>query len=228
MEDDRHASIAEEAARLCHLDRTNGAISFRKYQKRENSKVMEERFYHVRREEHNVLEYVHMKTVGFSKNIEGEKYNGLMSCYHLHVDKDLGPMKAAVRRIPCNCHTCYNRLQTKWVANLAPKDQPRFQRNVECKYNSVFQEYNDWTLVDLMLKHPNKTNDPEELHKDVLMGIQNVIADNIHIGNFGVYLTYSQATGNHYEIVKWKSKPYTKQESTGNERNNDVRLVDVK
>ena len=71
MEDDRHASLAEEAARLCHLDRTKGAISFRKYQKRENSKVMEERFYHVRREEHNVLEYVHMKTVGFSKNIEG-------------------------------------------------------------------------------------------------------------------------------------------------------------
>ena len=43
MEINQHASIAEEAARLCHLDRIKGAISFCKYQKRKNSKVTEER-----------------------------------------------------------------------------------------------------------------------------------------------------------------------------------------
>ena len=77
-------------------------------------------------------------------------------------------------------------------------------------------------------KYHNDTNDLEELHKDVLMGIQNVIADNIRIGKFGAYLTYSRTTGNHYEIVKWVSEPYTKQDSEGNERSNDVRFVDVK
>ena len=71
-------------------------------------------------------------------------------------------------------------------------------------------------------------NDVEELHKDALMGIQNVIADSIQIDNYGAYLTYSPTTGNHYEIVKWQFEPYTKQDSEGNETNNDVRFVDVK
>ena len=114
------------------------------------------------------------------------------------------------------------------MPNVAPKDQPRFQRNDDCRYKLIFQEYNDWIIVELDYKKANDTNDLEELHKDVLMGIQNVIADNIRIGKFGAYLTYSRTTGNHYEIVKWVSEPYTKQDSEGNERSNDVRFVDVK
>ena len=51
-----------------------------------------------------------------------KKYNRLMACYHLHVDKDLGPMKEAVRRIPCNCRTCYEKLKMRWIPNTAPKD----------------------------------------------------------------------------------------------------------
>ena len=55
------------------------AISFCKYQKRENSKLIEERFYHVKPEEHNILEYVHMKTIGFPKK---KKEKNTMVWYH--------------------------------------------------------------------------------------------------------------------------------------------------
>ena len=48
-----------------------------------------------------------MKSIGFTEKNKNDKYNGLMACYHLHFDKDLGIGKAAVRRIPYNCDACY-------------------------------------------------------------------------------------------------------------------------
>ena len=84
-----------------------------------------------------------MKIIGFTKNNEGEKYTVLMSCYHLHVDKDLGIDIASVRQIPCNCESCYNRKFLKWVTNVPPNLQPRFHRNLDFHYSSVFGEQND-------------------------------------------------------------------------------------
>ena len=52
--------------------------------------------------------------------------------------------------------------------------------------------------------------------------MQNVIPENINIGNFGIYLTYSNRTGNRYEVVKWHSKPYTKQLLTNDDFNEDI------
>ena len=66
-----------------------------------------QRVYHVRNEDEDKIEYINMKSIGFSDQNKKEKYNGLMACYHLHFDKDLGIGKAAVRRIPCNCDACY-------------------------------------------------------------------------------------------------------------------------
>ena len=44
----------------------------------------------------------------------------------------------------------------------------------------------------------------DELKKDVLLGVQDGISETITIGNFGVYMTWSERFGNEYEIVKWK------------------------
>ena len=51
----------------------------------------------------------------------------------------------------------------------------------------------------------------DELKKDVLLGVQDGISETITIGNFEVYMTWSERFGNEYEIVKWKSEPYTPQ-----------------
>ena len=112
-------------------------------------RTIHERFCHVRNEDSNKIEYINMKTFCFSTNIEGCKYNGLLSCYHLHFDKDLGIGKAAVRRIPCNCKSCYNKKCLKWVTNLAPENQLSFQGNLECQYGSVFEENNYWKILNI-------------------------------------------------------------------------------
>ena len=149
MENGIPISIAKAAARVYRFERSNSLKSHCKYNKREMERTIHERFYHVRNEYSNKIEYINMKAYGFSKNIEGCKYNGLLSCYHLHFDKDLGIGKAAVIRIPCNCESYYEKKCLKWVTNLAPENQPISQRNLECHYSSVFEEYNDWTILDI-------------------------------------------------------------------------------
>ena len=49
------------------------------------------------------------------------------------------------------------------------------------------------------------------LKKDVLIGVQNQIADAIEIGSYGVYMTDSKSGNNVYEIIRWESEPYTEQ-----------------
>ena len=118
MEGNEVVSIAYEAARLCRLDRTFGAQSFMKYKKREQNRTIVNRVYHVRKERENKIEYINMKTLGLPKNSESEKYNGLLSRYHLHFDKDLGIGKASVRRIPCVCFSCRDKKSISWKVNI--------------------------------------------------------------------------------------------------------------
>ena len=127
---------------------------------------------------------------------KGEKYNGLMSCYHLHFDKYLGISKAAVRRIPCSCVFCVQNKSLPWVHNIEANLQPRFQPNKQCLYNKVFGEYNDWIIIDVKPKTIEDDNNMDELRKDVLMGIQDIISNNIKIGQFGVYMIFCSREGN--------------------------------
>ena len=53
-----------------------------------------------------------MKSSGFT-NIIGEKYNGMLARYHLHVDPQLSINKAALQIIPCACDSCVNKLSLR-------------------------------------------------------------------------------------------------------------------
>ena len=120
------ASIAEEAARLCALDRSEGAKGDKQHKKREEHAVMKKRIYHVRKREDITQEGFSMKV----KGLPGKgAHVGLLGHYNLHVDPDLGVGKAALRRIPCACVACEVHRKRPWVPGVEAKDQPRFEQN---------------------------------------------------------------------------------------------------
>ena len=91
------------------------------------NRSIKERHYHVHNESPDKVESVNMKSSGFT-NIIGEKYNGMLACYHLHVDPQLSINKAALRRIPCACDSCVNKLSLRWIDNVEAEFQPRFSQ----------------------------------------------------------------------------------------------------
>ena len=218
--DDKKVSIAEESARLLTLERNFGSFGSSKHEKRETSRRIRERFYHIRDEKMNNFEYINMRASGFPK-INGEKYNGMLSCYHLHCDPQLSLYKAALRRIPCACSSCLAKLSLPWKENVDANLQPRFAHNEDCKYNKIFGHFNDWVIIDLTTQTNSDSNeDMEELKKDALVGIIDRIAAEIQVDKVGAFM-YDEIDDEYgYDLVIWNSLPYTLQE--------DNRLYDLK
>ena len=136
---------------MLRLDRIDGSNGFIKNEKRENNRKVKRRFYHVRDENKNHFNYINMNSKGFC-NVKGEKYNGMLSRYHLHFDPQLSVNKAALRRIPCACESCTKQLSLPWVVNVDASKQPRFLHNNMCKYNNIFGKFNDWIIISVQKK----------------------------------------------------------------------------
>ena len=137
----------------------------------------------------------------------------MLACYHLHFDPQLSLYKAALRRIPCACSTCLNKLALPWQEHVDAHLQPRFRHNDRCKYIKVFGDMNDWIIIDVI---PNKTEDEndemEELKKDALIGIIDRISGDIKIGQVGAFMYNKNDDEFGYDLVIWNSLPYTLQE----------------
>ena len=153
-----------------------------------------------------------MRALGFPRNVN-EKYNGMLSCYHMHFDPQLSLYKAALRRIPCACTTCLSKLALPWKENVDARLQPRFQHNNQCKYNEIFGHYDDWMIKDVKsMTNLNDNDDMEELKKDSLIVIIDRISGDIKIGNIGAYIYDKMDDEYGYDLVVWNSLPYTLQE----------------
>ena len=157
---------------------------------------------------------------GFRKAIKGELYTGMRAHYNIHADPDLGLGKVAVRRIPCGCRTCLEKLRTKWDRSneYTPEEQPRFARNEDCKYSPVFGIYNDWTILHIDATTNNDYDDLNDVNMDVLDSVLMRISSEIKVNRIGAYMKRPESNDD-YIIVKWDSLPYTIQkghEKSGN------------
>jgi hypothetical protein len=204
------ASIAEEAARLCALDRSGGAKGDKKHKKREEAATMKNRIYHVRKREDVVQEGLKMKLTGLPKK---GAHVGLLGRYNLHVDADLGVGTAALRRIPCACAACEEHRKRPWKPGFQPKDQPRFQQNKACKYWPIFKGENDWLIVKTSASNDVDPMDIEQSQKEVLGGIMTRMAEEIEDGKYGAVMTEDDNTHGYY-LVRWASETYAAQEDT--------------
>jgi hypothetical protein len=204
------ASIAEEAARLCSLDRSEGAKGNKKHKKREEAAVMRKRVYHVRKREDVVQEGLKMKLSGLP---DKGAHVGLLGRYNLHVDPDLGVGTAALRRIPCACAACEECRKRPWIPGVPPKDQPRFEQNRACKYWGIFQGENDWFIVTTSPSNDVDPMDLEQSQKEILLGIMARMAEYIEEGEYGAVMT-EDINAHGYYLVRWASETYAAQEDT--------------
>ena len=62
-------------------------------------------------------------------------------------------------------------MKSEWLEGKEPTEQPRFHRNVHCKYASVFygeEVYNDWKIAEKLTSLETKKLDVDALKLEVL------------------------------------------------------------
>jgi hypothetical protein len=163
--------------------------------------------------------------------------NGLLAHYSLHVSKELGIGKAALRRIPCACDACLAQIELEWQRGIPAEQQPRFATNKSCQWWSIFAPrrleadgswtelegagLNDWIIVDLQEKKNSDPADEEAAHEEALAGMTKMMSESIHAAVeqaeesgaavYGAFATLDEDADGYY-LIKWSGKPYTLQD----------------
>jgi hypothetical protein len=104
--------------RICSLDeRISGVKGDVKHSKPEtNTKITMQR-YHVQDPKKVKFTKVKMGLKGLQSK-KGVKHNGIVACYNICTDPEVGINQAAVRWIPCACKECFQQLSSPWVNGL--------------------------------------------------------------------------------------------------------------
>ena len=67
--------------------------------------------------------------------------------YHIICNTDLDKGFCAMRRMPCACTECFEKLSNPWLPNLDKILQPRYVIETEtCKHSSILRRYNKWYI----------------------------------------------------------------------------------
>eukprot|EP00966_Prymnesium_polylepis_P105434 2441600-Prymnesium_polylepis.1 len=229
---DAKLSLATESARLCgDPARFSGVKSEGgKRQKREAAAKTQERHYHVQDPAGVKYTKTSREAVGFEKG----EHNGLLAHYSLHVSKELGPGKAALRRIPCACVACLEQIELKWERGVEPSQQPRFASSKKCQWWSIFAPrelqsdgswkmlegagLNDWKIISLEEKKGSDPEQAEEALAEALAGITEIMAARIKEALdredgpvYGTFSTLDEDADGYY-LVMFTSVPYALQE----------------
>ena len=159
----------------------------------------------------------------------GNGPEGIQSMYNFVSDPNLGLTQVAVRRIPCACAGCITQQSLLWDMSVAlAESQPRYSNGTEranpCKNADVFQEHNDWKIVQLIELAGNNTGnlpsleseieDVESTEDMVLHSIEDRAAAAVTVGKVGAYDLDTPDENESFYLVTWLSKPYILQEDT--------------
>ena len=205
-------SLAVEAQRLLSLDsRIQGVKGDKKHAKRESDSILKQRHYHV--QDPDNVEFANWKF----KPVDLPEGIGVMQCYNIRADPDLGLGKIALRRIPCACRGCRDQLAKPWQPNVAQSEQPRYKTG-NCDLAPIFAGgLNDWHITDVRQvtgeDDGEQEDELEEVNSRLLGGIATRMAERVSEGGIGVFQTEDPDTDGYY-LVKWTTYPYTLQEDT--------------
>ena len=198
VKDGNEFSLATKCVEACKKAcRVNGMISDKKYNKREESKVIKKRFYHEsRRDDVKCKDLKCSITGGFAKGCR----NGLSAMYNIRADPELPLGTVAVRRIPCACSGCCDKLKR-------PIRERYTGDCTDCKYRDVFEDTNDWHLVTVAPRSDCRDEDIDEAKLIVLDSMKEITASEINIGNVGAFSTQDPTYEGFY-LVEWTSLPF--------------------
>jgi len=198
VKDGNEFSLATKCAEACSKPcRIDGMTSDKKYNKKEESKVFKKRFYHEsRRDDVKCKDLKATVTSGFAKGFR----NGLSSMYNIRADPELPLGTIAVRRIPCACDGCCDKLKR-------PIGERYTGICTACKYHEVFEDTNNWTLVNVAPRNDCPDEDIEEAKLIVLDSMKEITANEIKIGSVGAFSTQDPTYEGFY-LVEWTSLPF--------------------
>ena len=212
MVDGASKSFATECQRICSLDsHISGIKGNVKHSKRKANSKLKMRHYHVQDPEKVKFTGVKMELKGLPSK-KGITHNGIMACYNIRTDPQLGINQAAVRRIPCACEECFKQLASPWVNGLAASNQPRYKAgNQLCKWWPIFSGLNDWSIVTTNPTKRCDESEVEELQEMLLDNLATIMAETVVDAGIGAFLTDDPEVDGYY-LVKWTTTPYTLQE----------------
>ena len=136
--------------------------------------------------------------------------------YHYYTCPDLGPRKAALRRLACNCEACDEKITMPWAIGLDAEDQKLFKNPVGCYFKSVLEDHNSWYIVELVEKSSIYKQDIDEERGVVLTHVTTYIAQRVQIGSVGAFAFQAKDKNENedgYYLVEFTGLPNTDQKN---------------
>ena len=199
-------SAAADCKRILEQDDGGkGMKSSVKSEKRERNRGIKDRYWHLR-EEFEKLSDFKCATVKIEE--EGTTFKDL---YHYYTCPEMGQGRACLRRVPCNCTACDEKIRLPWVHGLVPKEQPRFAPVTDCYLKSILEQKNNWHFVELVESKSVSEEEADEIHADVLHYVTTAVAENIVVGGIGAVSTRGNDADDGYYLVEFTGLPYTDQ-----------------
>ena len=183
---------------------SEGVKSEGKRAKRETGRGINKRFWHVKKLEEE-LSQVRCQTIKDFSDV-----------YHYYTCKELGPMRAAIRRLACNCQACDKMIQKPWANGIAAEDQERFNDPEDCYFNSLFEHENKWHVVELVEKKDTDKEDIDKERKVTITHVTTSLASSVEVGNIGAFgfeKDNQQPTEEECYLVEFNGKSYLEQQT---------------
>ena len=200
--------FANKCKRLLNICDEIGTKGDKKHTKREAKSRLNHKNYLVHKEE-NILS----NGIKAIYNILNNRDKVTMEhFYHIRCDPDLDKYFCSMRRIPCSCTGCVEKLSKRWLPNLDKTLQPRYVIETEtCRYYSILCGYNKWYISKFTLTKETTNPDQMKIKGDlVLHSMTWEAADDIEYNIIGTFQNnYSNTPG--YYIVQWTDNSYTLQ-----------------
>ena len=120
--------------------------------------------------------------------------------------------KAAVRRIPCACSFCIEKLDLSCDKNEKDTSRKRYSTNKQRFNWNIIEGLNDWDIITLVTQTKNKNIEKDdEVFKTILTGVETKTNEKILTTMYGAMRTDDESTDGYY-VLQWTSEPYTIQE----------------
>ena len=154
MKNKGEVSFAEEYKRLSGLCDEIDTKGDKKHAKREAKVRLKHKYYWVYKEEDTIFNG--MKSV--YKILNNQDKVKMEQFYHIRYNTDLYEGLCAMRRIPCECTGCIEKISKPWLLNLDKTFQIRHVIEPEtCKYSSILCGYNKLYISKSTFKKKQQT-----------------------------------------------------------------------
>ena len=213
-------SAAKNSKAVLERNGSEGVKSEGKRDKREGSRGIKNRYWHLREED---LVQVKCATIkDFSKTCN------FSDIYHYYTCRELGPNKAALRRFPCNCEACNEIITKPWVYGVKAEKQERFADPEDCYFKPLLEDYNQWHFVELNTKGEDEEGVDKE-REIVPRHVTTSLSASVEIYNIGALAFQKdkkseEETEEEYYLVEYIGRPYTSQDESTNPDESDLKV----